>query len=102
MTADPVSSAAREPGRLGRGTAAVLLAVGTTCLLGALAVAGGVAAVLIDALASGAGGDGGCMGALALPFLLLVGSAGLGIVGATLAVGGGVIFWRLAEAGTGR
>jgi hypothetical protein len=78
-----------------RGAAAAVLGAGLACLLGALAVAGGVAAVLLDALAGGAGDAGGCMGACVLPALMLAGSAGLGTLGAGLCTAGGMMFWRL-------
>lgn len=78
-----------------RAAAAAVLGAGLACLLGALAVAGGVAAVLLDALAGGAGDAGGCMGACVLPALMLAGSAAMGTIGAGLCVAGGLMFWRL-------
>ncbi|MBN9516910.1 hypothetical protein J0H58_00090 [bacterium] len=78
-----------------RVTAAAALVSGLACLLGSLTVAGGVAAVLLDAVAGGVGDGGGCMGACVLPALMLACSAGLGALGAGLSTLGGILFWRL-------
>jgi hypothetical protein len=45
--ADPMSEAPSTPCCAGRGVALLLLAAGLTCLLGALAVAGGLAALML-------------------------------------------------------
>ncbi len=97
MTDQELDTGERPAGfrRSARVKAAAVLVSGMACLLGALTVAGGVAAVLLDALAGGAGDNGGCMGACVLPALMLVGSAGLGTLGAGLSTLGGILFWQL-------
>ena len=78
----------------GRVLPALLLAGGILCLGAALTVAGGVAALLLDALGSNpSAGD--CVGAELVPMALLAGSALLGLAGLGLSVAGGVLFWRL-------
>lgn len=93
---DPTPAAVSAPlPRMPRVAAAAALASGVVCLLAALAAAGGVAAILLDAITSGAGDNGGCMGACVLPALTLAGAAALGTTGAGLCATGGLMFWRM-------
>ena len=78
-----------------RMVAAGAIGVGTVLELGALAVAGCVGAVALDAIGSEASADGGCTGALVLPFLLLIAAAVTGAAGAALTLFGTVRFLRL-------
>jgi hypothetical protein len=61
----------------------------------------GVGTVLeLDAIGSEASNDGGCVGALVLPFLLLMASAVTGVAGAALTLFGTVRFLRLTAPGS--
>jgi hypothetical protein len=77
----------------------LLLVAGLTCLLGALAVAGGVAALLLGDRVEGQP-PGDCAAGDVIAFLLLCSSALTGLLGAGLTAASGVLFWRLS--GTNR
>ncbi len=89
----------REPTpscRCNRAVPVILLAAGTVCLAGALAVSGGVAALLLSVIGEPGAGD--CTGALILPLLSVAASAVVGFSGIVLNVAAGVAFLRQLRA----
>ncbi len=75
----------------------ILLAAGTVCLSGALAVSGGVAALLLAVIGEPDAGD--CTGALMLPLLSVGASAVVGTFGIMLNVAAGMMFLRAIRKG---